>query len=120
VTRWPRPLIVLTAAAAYYCSRIASKKHGNKPSSATDATSSPGSPANVVLLVVVPEAPTVEFEPEDDDIVAAYLWKVARLEEAGFDHFSAYRLSFNDCDWHEAARMLRAGASQEQILDILL
>lgn len=55
----------------------------------------------------------------DADIDPEYEWRVLMLEQAGFDHFIAFRLSVCGADWHDAARMLREGAGQQQILDIL-
>lgn len=40
--------------------------------------------------------------------------------ECGLDHFSAFRLSVGGADWHEVQRLLSAGATTEQVLEILL
>lgn len=56
----------------------------------------------------------VEIEPEHE-------WRMLMLEqECGLDHFTAFRLSVAGCDWHDVLRLVRAGATPDQILEILL
>lgn len=47
-------------------------------------------------------------------------WRQEQLERGGFTPFVAFRLSMTECDWHQAVDMLRAGASENQILDMFL
>ena len=47
-------------------------------------------------------------------------WRMQMLQGVGFDEFTAFRLSVNGADWHAAARLLRDGATADQILRILL
>lgn len=54
-----------------------------------------------------------DFEP-------TFKWRLEQLKDAGFDDFPAFRLAANDVDWHQAADLLRAGATQQQVLDLLL
>jgi len=61
--------------------------------------------------------PEWDIELEVDEV---FEWRQQQLETAGFDRFPAFRLAMTGCDWHQAAAMLRAGASQEQVLDMFL
>lgn len=56
----------------------------------------------------------------DFEIDPVYAWRIEQLEHAGFDHFPAFRIAMNDCDWRKAIRMLKEGCPQDQILEILL
>jgi hypothetical protein len=51
---------------------------------------------------------------------AEHEWRMRMLVQAGFGEFQAFRLSVNGVDWHDAVRMLDAGADTDQVLDILL
>ena len=55
----------------------------------------------------------VSVDPEHE-------WRVRMLVQAGFGEFQAFRLSVNGVDWHDAVRLLDAGADADQVLDILL
>lgn len=49
-----------------------------------------------------------------------YLWRLYVLEEAGMPRGLAKKLADSDFDLHKATKMLTAGCSPEQLLDIAL
>lgn len=53
------------------------------------------------------------------DIDPMHQWRMLMLQRAGFTEFQAFRLSVSGADWHDCARLLRDGATAEQILEIL-
>lgn len=64
-------------------------------------------------------------EPESDGPVSGEVvspideWRMRMLKHAGFSDGDALRLSLSGADWHECAKLLRKGATPEQILRIL-
>lgn len=64
-----------------------------------------------------PDGLDVTVEPDPDPVRA---WRQEQLQRGGFTPFVAFRLSMTECDWHQAVDMLRAGASENQILDMFL
>lgn len=43
-----------------------------------------------------------------------------QLQRAGFTQFQAFRLSTAEVDWQAAVRLLERGATQQEVLDLLL
>ena len=53
------------------------------------------------------------------EIDPVHEWRCQCLVKAGFTASEAFRLSVNGVVWHDAALLLRKGATPEQILRIL-
>lgn len=68
--------------------------------------------------------PPPEPDPEWDielEIDPVFEWRQAQLQAAGFTRFTAFRLAMvTTMDWHQAVDMLRAGASEDTVLDLFL
>ena len=60
----------------------------------------------------------VEFEDEQTRVRR---WRQECLEAAGFGEFTAFRLAMRlDVDYRKAIDMLRGGASEAQVTDLLI
>lgn len=55
----------------------------------------------------------VEFDPE-------FLWVREQLQDAGFSSHASTRLALADCEWRAAISSFKAGATEQQVLDIYL
>lgn len=64
-----------------------------------------------------PEPDGINVEVE---LLPEHEWRTLQLREAGFTDFAAFRLSVSGCDYHDAIKLLRDGASEAQVLNILL
>lgn len=64
-----------------------------------------------------PDSDETSVELEIDPL---YLWRVEQMEKAGLEHFTAFRVAFNDADWRRAVELHEAGATDQQIIDILI
>jgi hypothetical protein len=65
-----------------------------------------------------PESWEIEVNPEEYRV---RVFRQRALELSGFSEFAAFRLSMRfDVDWHQAADMLKAGATEDQVIDLLI
>lgn len=53
------------------------------------------------------------------DVDPLHEWRMRMLVQAGFDEFTAFRLSVSGADWHDCKRLLQDGCDPNLILRIL-
>lgn len=72
----------------------------------------------------VPRQPAAEWEIElqlDEEWLRVRKWRETQLVAGGFSDFGAFRLALlPGLDYHKALAMLAGGATETQVLDLLI
>lgn len=71
-------------------------------------------------LPAAEEPPPLPDQPQSEELEAITLYRVSRFEGLGFSYQIALELALACVDWHMAERLLKAGATREQVERILL